>query len=174
MSTPVPDETILGILAAAPQHGYQIMQHFTEPEALGRIWTMSTSQIYAVLKRLENQGAIIGSNTPSQEGPPKKQYAITLSGEAQLKLWLYTTNPSTSIRHIRIEFLSKLYLARILGLPTFDIIKPQIQACLQRQDKLVKRQTVTTSEMEKLALDFILSQLGAAVDWLKNLDLNNA
>ena len=170
MTTPVPDETILGILAAAPQHGYQILGHFNDPKALGRIWTMSTSQIYAVLKRLEAQGAITGSKTPSLDGPPKKEYAITPEGQNLLEKWLYALNPSTSIRRIRVEFLSKLYIARLLALPSQEIIALQVQSCQRQKQKLDRRSAETNSEMEKLTLDFILGQLDAALLWLERLE----
>jgi DNA-binding PadR family transcriptional regulator len=169
MTAPVPDETILGILAAAPQHGYQIIQHFSNHNALGRIWTMSTSQVYAVLKRLEIQTAITGSQTPSPEGPPKKEYTLTKTGRTQLDNWLYARKPSTSIRRIRVEFLSKLYVARLLGLSTDEIIAAQIQACQRQKEKLVNKRSETDSEMESLALDFILGQLDAALQWLEQL-----
>ncbi|HKJ26687.1 MAG TPA: PadR family transcriptional regulator [Anaerolineales bacterium] len=169
MTTPVPDETILGILAAAPQHGYQIIQHFTDQNALGRIWTMSTSQVYAVLKRLETQAAITGSQTPSPEGPPKKEYALTKIGRSQLDNWLYASSPSTSIRRIRVEFLSKLYITSLLSLPTDEIIAAQILSCQNQQEILTKKRRETDSEIEALALDFILGQLDAALKWLDQL-----
>ena len=170
MTTPVPDETILGILAASSQHGYQILGHFNDPKALGRIWTMSTSQIYAVLKRLEIQGLIAGSKTPSTDGPPKKEFSITPQGKITLNDWLHATNPSTSIRRIRVEFLSKLYIARLLGLPTSKIITPQIQSCQRQKQKLAKRYAEIDSEMEKVAVGFILGQLDAALSWLERLE----
>jgi DNA-binding PadR family transcriptional regulator len=55
MRVPVPDELILGLLAAEPMHGYQILARFEAPSELGRVWTMSRSQVYAVLKRLEQE-----------------------------------------------------------------------------------------------------------------------
>lgn len=174
MTTPVPDETILGILASTPQHGYQIIQHFNDRQALGRIWTMSTSQVYAVLKRLENQGSITGQETISEEGPPKKEYAITSSGRVLLNYWLYAPDPSTSIRRIRVEFLSKLYVARLLDLPAAQIINPQIQACQRQKENLARKLAETDSEMEKLALDFVLGQLTAALAWLEKLEKNDA
>jgi DNA-binding PadR family transcriptional regulator len=174
MTFPVPDETILGILAFAPQHGYQIIQYFKDEKALGRIWTMSNSQIYAVLKRLENQKSITGNKIPSLEGPPKKEYAITPIGKKQLNEWLYAPKPSSSIRRIRVEFLSKLYVAKLLNLSIPEIITPQIQTCHHQREILSKEQTKFVSEMEMgaMTLSFILGQLDAALDWLKKLNEN--
>ncbi|NJL53976.1 PadR family transcriptional regulator [bacterium] len=60
MTQLVPDEVILGLLAVEACHGYQLLDHFRSPAALGRVWNLSTSQLYAVLKRLDRLGYIAG------------------------------------------------------------------------------------------------------------------
>ena len=44
-----------GIVAARARHGYQLIDCFRDTAQLGRVWDLSTSQLYAVLKRLEAQ-----------------------------------------------------------------------------------------------------------------------
>ena len=56
MSQLTPDETLLGLLAAQTRHGYELQECFRDPAQLGEVWNLSTSQLYAVLKRLEQQG----------------------------------------------------------------------------------------------------------------------
>ena len=60
MSTLTPDETILGLIAIQTCYGYELIETFRSSSELGDIWKMSTSQIYAVLKRLERVGLIDG------------------------------------------------------------------------------------------------------------------
>ena len=60
MSSITPDETILGLLAVRARHGYELLDCFRDPSQLGEVWKLSTSQIYAVLKRLESQGLTEG------------------------------------------------------------------------------------------------------------------
>ncbi len=173
MSTPVPDETILGIIASEPQHGYQILQHFNENGALGKIWTMSTSQVYAVLKRLQDQKLIIGQRNQSPEGPPRTQFHITPKGENSLNAWLYDSAPSTSIRRIRIEFFSKIYVAELLKIPVSKIVNLQLTACEKQQKKISKKLSQNPPMMEKRVLEFIFGQLDSAIQWLKNFILTN-
>ncbi len=67
---------------ATPQHGYQLLETFQNPSALGRVWKLSTSQLYAVLKRLHERGFIRGEEALSADAPPRTVYHITLSGQA--------------------------------------------------------------------------------------------
>jgi DNA-binding PadR family transcriptional regulator len=73
MSALTPDETIVGLLASQPQHGYQLLETFNRPDSLGNVWSLSTSQLYAVLKRLERQGWITGQPLASEIAPPRTE-----------------------------------------------------------------------------------------------------
>ncbi len=163
---PTPDETILGMLAARSQHGYELLEHFRSKAELGRVWTMSTSQVYAVLKRLEKQGLIVGREVTSADAPPRTEYAITAAGSAQLDKWLYAVDPSPSIRRVRVEFISKLYVADLLDLPIEPIVAPQVAACRAQRDRLLDLQAKAESVTESLAVEFMIGQMDAALRWL--------
>src|SRR5687767_1598895 len=116
MSALTPDETILGLLAVQARHGYDLLECFQSPDHLGEVWTLSTSQLYAVLKRLERDGAITGEKQEVENAPPRMCYQLTSAGEARVSAWLNEAAPSASIRRVRVEFLSRLYVARLLNL----------------------------------------------------------
>lgn len=166
----VPDEVILGLIKAKPSHGYFLMERFNSPEYLGRIWTMSTSQIYAVLKRLEKSQAIRGKTVSTGSGPHKKVYSITEQGEKQLQTWLYDPHPSTSIHRIRVLFLSRLYVSNLLGMPSAPILTYQKSVCLEQLSQLKSDFHNTQSTIEKLTLDFVIGQLDAAINWLEKTE----
>jgi DNA-binding PadR family transcriptional regulator len=167
MSAPTPDETILGILACNPGHGYQLLEHFNHPARLGRIWSMSTSQVYSVLKRLESEAYVVGKVVAATGAPARTEYSITPAGEKRLQEWLFDPQPSPSIRRVRIEFLSKLYIAELLGLPADEIIHNQQIACRQQKKRhLATVQSPDLSSTELLAASFISGQLNAAIAWL--------
>lgn len=169
MSIPVPDETILGILAAEPQHGYQLLARFQSKADLGRVWTLSTSQLYAVLKRLEGQGAIRGKTRHSADAPPRREYGITSAGRRQLEAWLAETQLSASIRQVRVQFISRLYVARMVGRPIRPLVENQRTVCVaQRRKLLIARKS--SQEMEPLVLDFVLGQLDSVIDWLDHCE----
>lgn len=165
----VPDYVLLGLIKANPSHGYELLDRFKSKSDLGRIWTMSTSQVYAVLKRLEKEGLVIGKAVHRREAPSRKEYSITFEGEEKLKTWLYDTNPSPSIHWIRVIFLSKLYIADLLTMPKNEIIEHQRRVCFSQHQDFSKERHQAQTDFEGLVLDYILNQLDAAQNWLEAL-----
>ncbi|MCW5877621.1 MAG: helix-turn-helix transcriptional regulator [Anaerolineales bacterium] len=166
MRIPLPDETILGLLAASPQHGYQLLAHFQAKSELGRVWTLSRSQLYAVLKRLEASGAVRGQNFSSGSSPTRRVYTLTEQGRRLLDAWLQQPQLSASMRQIRVQFISRVHIAGLLGLPTGALIARQRQACLAQLQQVQEAQKRAGSPSEMMVLDFLQGQLEAAVDWL--------
>jgi DNA-binding PadR family transcriptional regulator len=167
MNRPVPDEVILGLLKAQPAHGYQLLEYFRSSSALGRIWTMSASQLYAVLKRLSNDGDIVGMELEVRNAPTRVEYTITASGEQKLEAWLFNSQPSTSIHRIRVLFLSRVFIANLLGTPLDMIVSAQMSACQAQLEAVIAQKLRSQSEIEQLTLNFVISQLEAAIRWLK-------
>ncbi len=145
MTRLVPDAVILGLLKYQPSHGYDLLKWFNSPKYLGRIWTMSTSQLYAVLKRLEEKGAIAGKEISMPNAPSRNEFHITELGEAWIQAWLFDSKPSASIHRIRVEFISRLFIAELLGLPKHKIIKLQQEECEKTKEKIKKAKILTTS-----------------------------
>lgn len=166
MSRISPDEVILGLLLAKPSYGYELLDRFREPDHLGRIWNMSTSQVYAVLKRLEGEGAISGQPIPQPDAPPRTEYCLTPQGEARLNAWLADPHPPVSVHRIRVIFLSRLYIATLLGLPTDGIIHRQLTVCKTQLKKIQANILSSSSPIEVLTLQFVASQLESAIAWL--------
>jgi DNA-binding PadR family transcriptional regulator len=172
MELPTPDNVILGLLAVHPCHGYQLLEYFHDPNGLGRVWLMSTSQLYVVLKRLQTQGFITGRAVESPDAPTRTEYRLTEAGQDSLSIWLNEKQPSASLRQIRVEFLSRLYLARLLNLPTLPIISAQKAAC-QFQLKLLRTQRDETEPgIGFLALEFMITQLEAVLQWIDRCDIH--
>jgi DNA-binding PadR family transcriptional regulator len=169
MRTLLPDHTILGLIAAQPQHGYDLLAHFQSPDQLGRVWTMSQSQIYNVLKRLESQGYIIGRQVESEFAPTRTEYTITPEGVAELEAWLFDHQPSSSVRGIRVEFVSKLHICCLLKRDPSPIIGKQRTECVRQRDRILVQREGSDSVTEGLALDFVISQLNAAISWLDGI-----
>jgi DNA-binding PadR family transcriptional regulator len=162
----VPDEIILGILKYKPAHGYELIDRFKSRAQLGRIWTMSASQVYAVLKRLAVDGVIVGQEINSQDAPTRTEYRVTILGDALLESWLYNSQPSSSIHRIRVEFISRIFIACLLERPCDAIFMHQIGVCEAQKRKVHAEKLRCTSDIEKITLDFVLGQLEAALTWL--------
>src|SRR5689334_5265149 len=159
MSLPTPDETLLGLLMATPQHGYQLLETFEDSSALGRVWKLSTSQLYAVLKRLQEQGFIKGKEAYSPDAPPRTIYHITQSGQAQMQAWLDEAQPSSSVRRVRVECLSRLYVARLLNISTADILQRQKVACEYKYQQLMAQREPGNDSTGSLALELEIAQM---------------
>jgi DNA-binding PadR family transcriptional regulator len=171
MKRPVPDEVILGLLRFKPAHGYDLLDSFRSPSQLGRMWTLSTSQLYAVLKRLEEAGEITGEEVNSEDAPAKVVYSVTGKGLSKLNTWLYDPEPSASIHRIRVLFLSRLYIADLLEVETDKIISNQKEACIDQLHVFLEEREKTGNTFENLTVDFIIGQLNAAITWLDQVGI---
>jgi DNA-binding PadR family transcriptional regulator len=171
MPLPTPDETLLGLLTKQPQHGYQLLETFRDTDALGRVWKLSTSQLYAVLKRLQTQGFIIGEEAYSADAPPRTVYRISESGKAFVMAWLAEDQPSPSVRRVRVEFLSRLYIARVLNVSSAPILHRQKTTCEHKYQQLIAQRQLTEYSIGGLALELEIAQLQAILGWIAEMEL---
>jgi len=170
MTQLTPDDTLLGLLAAHARHGYQLLEAFRDPSQLGEVWNLSTSQLYAVLKRLAANGLIAGQDITSPDAPTRTEYTLTPAGLARLQAWL-DEHPSSSIRQVRVEFLSRLYIARLLNIPTIPIVRRQKAACRQQRDDLLQQRALIAPGVGFLALELVIAQLDAVLGWIDRCEL---
>lgn len=170
MSRVSPDYVILGLLEAETSHGYQLLEHFRCPERLERIWKLSTSRIYTLLKRLEQQELIDGREEDAVDAPMRTVYWLTDSGREALYNWLDDPKPSASTRNIRTEFLSRLYIARVLNRPTEPIIDAQRDACLNQIARLENHHLLDSCSIGELALTLQIEEMRVIVHWLQTCE----
>ncbi|MEZ4669059.1 MAG: PadR family transcriptional regulator [Anaerolineae bacterium] len=166
MAQPTPDETLLGILMARPQHGYQLLDIFQDLQQLGQVWKLSTSQLYAVLKRLETQRFIIGEEKNSPDAPPRMVYQVTELGKQQVMEWLNQPRPSPSVRRVRVEFLSRLFVAGKLNMSLRVIIQRQKQACRRELASLLDQRRESSVGVAHLSLELNIVQLKGILHWI--------
>jgi DNA-binding PadR family transcriptional regulator len=171
MSALTPDDTILGLLAVEARHGYDLLDCFQRSDSLGEVWSLSTSQIYAVLKRLERDGAISGEKQPVENAPTRTRYHLSETGEQRVLAWLHDPAPSASIRRVRVEFLSRLYVARLLNLPTLPMVIYQRRACRIARKQLLEQRAKAAFGVPYLALDLAVEQLDAVLVWIERCEL---
>lgn len=164
---PTPDELILALLSVRAQHGYQLLELFRDPDTLGHIWDMSAAQVYAVLKRLEHNGEILGLVIEAEDAPARVEFRTTRRGRARMMAWLDEADPPASIRRVRVDFLSRLYAAAAVGSPTDGIVRRQYAACEAERGRVAAQFCLSTSEPARLALSLQLAQYDAILMWMK-------
>lgn len=164
MSRLSPDEVILGLLAHQPAHGYQLLDYFNTH--FQYIWRLSTSQLYACLKRLEGLQEIWGQEHPAYDAPTRTEYVLTPLGKNRLQRWLDDPYPSPSTRQIRTQFLSRLHIAQLLEKDRAPIIQAQRMACHQHASHLTALLASVTLATDQLALNLQLTEQHAILEWL--------
>jgi PadR family transcriptional regulator, regulatory protein AphA len=161
-----PEYALLGFLAQQQAHGYQLHQRLMDE--LGQVWHISLSQTYNILKRLENRGLITGNLQTQEKLPSRQEFHLTETGKTHLETWLKATSGS-SVRSIRVEFLTRLYFASLLG-PEFPahLIHQQIAEVQSGLSSLERSRGNTPPEqtINCFSLDLRIRQLRTVLEWL--------
>jgi DNA-binding PadR family transcriptional regulator len=147
----------------APHHGYELHQVFSHD--LGRVWQIGLSKLYAQLKQLEEAGLVTSETEPQPNRPPRKVYGLTSEGRKAFLDWVY--QPTPYVRHIRVEFLARLYFFRRLSLPGLDqLVAEQKAVCVTQIERFERIADETKDEFRQLVLEFRRGQLEAVIRWL--------
>ena len=73
---------------------------------------------------------------------------------------------------MRVEFLSRLYIARLLNLPTLEIVRAQKESCRQRCAACIVDRDCAAPGVGRLALELEVAQLDAILDWIDRCELD--
>ncbi len=161
---PATEYALLGSLMSEPRHGYEILQ-FLE-SGLGPAWRVSTSQLYALLKRLDNEGWVDSSLETQDTRPSKRVFAIMPAGREHFLAWL--KSPTEHARDLRIEFLAKLYFFHHLGLDGGrELLKTQVAILERLQKRLLAKKKAEEDDYRRLVYGFKISTLKGWLEWLK-------
>jgi len=166
------EKVLLGFLMQDAMHGYDLHQR-VESE-LGEIWYVGISNVYSVLKQLEQAGQVESDLIPQEGRPSRKVYRVVPAGERSFLTWL--RKPVAAIRDIRILFLAKLYFFRALGLEgralglegVEELIAAQEAVCRERIERLEQREARCSGRgLNWLVFEFRRCQVEAILDWLQ-------
>jgi DNA-binding PadR family transcriptional regulator len=161
------EHALLGLLIQRPMHAYEMHQMLQEARALGLVWHLKQSQLYALLARLEDAGYLAGNTEPQGTRPPRKVLHVTPDGRAAFWHWLGT--PVAHGRDFRQEFLAKLFFAQAEDPHTMaDLLERQRHECRRWLAELREEQAERGSEppFDTLVLQFRISQIDAILCWL--------
>jgi DNA-binding PadR family transcriptional regulator len=162
-----PEYALLGFLAQQPDHGYELHQRLSTE--LGQVWHVSQSQVYSILKRLENRGDIAGDLQEQVKLPSRVLFHLTTAGRTRFEDWLKTPTGS-SIRAIRVEFLTRLYFTSQLHPEEADaLIDSQVKETGKGLVRLQQTLDALPPEQafNRLGLELRVQQLASILDWLE-------
>ncbi len=164
---PTIEIALLGLIRRQSLHPYEIFQQMQRGEALGFLWRLKQSHLYALLDRLEADGYLKHQLEIQDRRPPRKIISLTPHGEAVFTEWL--TTPVHHGRDMRLEFLAKLYFARSEGDATLRLLLERQQACCQQWLHEIEAQIAALPperSFERLVMGYRLGQVQATLAWL--------
>jgi DNA-binding PadR family transcriptional regulator len=162
-----PEYALLGLLAQSPAHGYELYQRLSTE--LSQVWHLSMSQAYNILNRLEAQGHISGVVQEQDKLPSRRLFHLTPSGQQRYEDWLDAPSGS-SVRSIRLEFLTRLYFARLDSLENAHrVIESQIAETQKGMERLraIYNGIPGDQIINRLSLELRLRQLESILLWLQ-------
>lgn len=156
------------MLRREPGHGYELHQRIARD--LGDLWHLRFNQIYGLLHRLEAEGLVRGSEEKGANAPARRCYSITSAGDAHFQKWLRAPTPS-SVRAIRVEFMTRLYFAQQEGQGiAARILEEQVEATrvsLTRQ-KVALAAVSADEPFNQLSVALRVRTLAGVLEWLED------
>ncbi len=157
--------TILGLVAEAPRHGYELEQIIEQRGV--RDWTeIGFSSIYYLLKKLERKGLVQGATEAGARGPRRRAYRITPDGRRSLRRGVLAALSDPEACKPRI-------LLGLANLPT--VSRREARQALQRYRQLLQeRQAHLGSVLQSMKgappfveamFDYSLTMVAAELQW---------
>ena len=163
-----PEFALLGFLIAKPSHGYDLHQRFIVE--LGYVWHMSQSQAYAIVKRLEQRGDVNAQVVEQEKLPARQMLHITLQGRRRFNEWM--EDISANSRSIRLEFLTRIYFARIYKpekvAQIYEAQSHEIKSTIERLESLFAN-LPSEQQFNHLSLDLRLRQMKLIQEWMMDV-----
>lgn len=91
------EHAILVSLLEQPGSGYELARRFER--SIGRFWTATHQQIYRVLRRMSDDGWVVGDQIGQGGRPDKVSYSVSATGRVALTAWLREPVQPEAVRH---------------------------------------------------------------------------
>lgn len=157
---------ILGVLRERPMHGYEIARRFAPDGDFALVLPVDMSNVYAMLKDLQEQGLIEGQREVVGPRPPRTVFHLTPDADAQFHAWL--DEPVRRMRELRSDLLLKLYFCREIGVAASNrLLAAQLEESRAYLERLLRLHAETAEgSFERLVYDTKIGPARAAIDWL--------
>jgi DNA-binding PadR family transcriptional regulator len=156
---------LLGLLASAPSHGYDLKGAFEE--LLGGSWPLNIGQVYTTLQRLERDGLVRSRVVPQELVPDRRRYEITPAGRKELTRWL--SEPTNGPVRLKDELLVKVLVQSVVkGGDARALIGRQRQQHLQTLAELAAlREDQDLNPATRLIVEGAMLHVEADLEWLE-------
>lgn len=160
---------ILGYLEE-PASGYDIKQSIDQ--SLAHLWAAESSQVYAKLRGMEQDGLLKSAMEKSQKGPDRRVYRRTSQGDKAFMAWL-DSDPELSPE--RLSVLAQIHFLCRSRNPTriTELLQDVRKRFVERLEEYEKNSAFEEENkkdageelFEKLSLDLSVKTLQARIEW---------
>lgn len=154
---------LLGLLAEAPTHGYDL-KNAHDRRFLGAR-QLAYGQIYAALGKLERDGLVEVIERRKGGGPERATYSITTAGQAELRDWLNTVEAAEPSK--ASELVRKTVTALRLGADPRPFLQRQRQVHMVAVRRLTEMQGLADALGARIAIGHAVEHLNADLRWLQ-------
>lgn len=161
---------LLGLINEKPTHGYDLHKMITDPDAIGMIWNVKMSNLYAQLEKLAQKGFISGVLQAGHTHPNRTEYKITPKGQEVFQDWVKSVVQHP--RDFRQEFMARFFfLLKFAPGSIKDFFSRQSLECqvwLENTHKSM-READNDSLFSNAVMEFRVSQIEAITRWLEKV-----
>lgn len=155
---------LLGSLYYEPKHGYDIRK-FLKDE-MDSTWQVSTSQLYALLKRMEKDGLLISEVEYQNALPSKRIFSISDQGRDLFLEWMI--NPTEHVRDLRAEFMAKIFFYYRYSLEgATDLIDRQINYLNKVRYRITQKRLNENNFYTRLVYSYREQTIESWLHWIK-------
>jgi PadR family transcriptional regulator, regulatory protein AphA len=100
---------LLALLRVGPLSGYDLQKRFSV--SVGHVWHAPGSQIYPELRRMEEEGLVVGEDQTRGERGARRVYHVTPAGDAAFLEWMRSPLGYLRVRdpaHLRAAYLASV------------------------------------------------------------------
>ncbi len=163
---------IYGCLAEKAAHGYEIHQRISSD--LGFVWSISQSQLYTLLKRLEKQNLIVGELQLQDGRPDRKKFQLSMKAKQSYQAWLYSP-VWVSMRALRMELLTKIYFLSSQDPDAIEeLISKQIEKIEISLKSIAAQKEIIADEqiINQISMEIKYSQIQMMFEFLKQFNID--
>lgn len=156
----------LGLLMERPMHGYELGRSLES--GFGELWRIASSQLYAVLHRLEDAEWVESAQEEGDASPPRTVYHVTRPGREAFEAWVAA--PVAHLRDMRTEFLVKTYFLRRRGAQPVDDLMARQAALLDETARGLEARGGVISDdpvFGEIVASYRVGRMRSMIRWLE-------